>query len=288
MPRPEIERRVFVVGVPRSGTTLVQSLLAAHSRVTSFTESHLFARHFKLVTAASALLVRDPMPRVGEFLAENGLEATAAAERVRRAVPPAPFLPFRTRSVARQLLRLLDDMAGLRARSIWVEKTPRHLRFVPFLERLSEPVGRSRFVHVVRDGLEVVASLRTASRSWERAYDLDRCVERWNADVEFSLGRVGRPHDHFVVYEELTARPEAALGRLLAALDLEWEPEILESFADASARLITPRESWKGGAGRGLRPSATSGHALTDAERERATAALRRDLYSRVVESTAP
>ena len=44
-----IEQRIFVVGAPRSGTTLVQGLLAAHSSLTSFTESHFFSRHFKLV-----------------------------------------------------------------------------------------------------------------------------------------------------------------------------------------------------------------------------------------------
>ena len=45
-PSTQIESRILVVGVPRSGTTLVQSLLAAHSQVASWTESHLFARHF--------------------------------------------------------------------------------------------------------------------------------------------------------------------------------------------------------------------------------------------------
>ncbi len=42
-----IEGRIFVVGAPRSGTTLVQSLIASHSQVTSFTESHFFSRHFE-------------------------------------------------------------------------------------------------------------------------------------------------------------------------------------------------------------------------------------------------
>ena len=34
--------RVFLVGIMRSGTTLLQSLLAAHSRVTSFPETMFF------------------------------------------------------------------------------------------------------------------------------------------------------------------------------------------------------------------------------------------------------
>ena len=44
--RRQIGQRIFVVGVPRSGTTLLQSLLAGHSALTSFTESHFFDRHY--------------------------------------------------------------------------------------------------------------------------------------------------------------------------------------------------------------------------------------------------
>ena len=52
----KIERRIFIVGVPRSGTTLLQSLLAAHSELTSFTESHFFSRYFSLSLQTVALL----------------------------------------------------------------------------------------------------------------------------------------------------------------------------------------------------------------------------------------
>ena len=37
-----IQQRLFLVGCPRSGTTLLQSFLAAHSEIYSFPESHFF------------------------------------------------------------------------------------------------------------------------------------------------------------------------------------------------------------------------------------------------------
>ncbi|MGL4503377.1 MAG: sulfotransferase family protein, partial [Planktothrix sp.] len=37
-----IKNRIFLVGCPRSGTTLLQSLLAAHPQIASFPESHFF------------------------------------------------------------------------------------------------------------------------------------------------------------------------------------------------------------------------------------------------------
>ena len=285
---PRIDGRIFVVGVPRSGTTLVQSLLAAHGAVTSFTESHLFARHFTLLPLLpEALLTRDPTDRLREFLAENGEEppATAAWFDARRQAGPWSrlLLPLRTRPAARRLLRVFDELALRRGAAVWVEKTPRHLRYVPFLERLSGAEARLRFVHVIRDGLEVVASLNRASQRWERPYDLDACVRRWNADVGFALRRVGRPRDRFLFYEELTSRPEETLRRLFGELGLDWEPQILDRYAGASRRLVGREEAaWKAGIGRPIRPSATSGRELTEDQRRRVARALRRDLYERI------
>lgn len=291
MSRRNIDQRIFVVGVPRSGTTLVQSLLAAHSRVASFTESHFFSRHFKLLPLFStALLSRNPEPRLREFLVENDVVpgvASSLEQRVRRAVAPRILLPLHTRAVARQLLRALDDLAVLRGKSIWIEKTPRHLRYIPFLEHLRDGDGRLRFVHVIRDGLEVAASLHAASQGWERPYDLATCVARWNADVAFSLGRASAADDHFVFYEELTSRPEATLTRLLADLDLDWQPQIFARYAASSSRLITREETWKANIGHGIRPSATAERALSAQQRQRVRTALRHELYAQLRERTA-
>jgi hypothetical protein len=284
----DIERRIFVVGAPRSGTTLVQSLLAAHGAMTSFTEGHLFAAHFRLLPgSSSAVLLRDPAPRLRAFLAENDEKPSESAVQLaagnRSGERLRPLLALRTSSIARQLLRVLDELALRRGRTGWIEKTPRHLSYVPFLERLAGTGSGLRFVHVVRDGLEVVASLHRASQSWERSYDLESCVQRWNSDVAFSLRRVGSPRDRFVLYEELVAAPEETLERLCGGLGLDWQPEILERYAEVAGRLVTHREEgWKRNFGRPIRPSAVVEEALTETQRRWARRALRQSLYDRL------
>lgn len=291
MTRPTIDRRIFVVGVPRSGTTLVQSLLAAHSRVTSFTESHLFSRHFTLLAGGSrAMLVRDPGPRLLEFLGENEAGPVPgpviSPEDLARVSPPVLVRPLRTRAVARQLVQVFDNLAGLRSREIWVEKTCRHLRYAPYLDRLLGPTQRPHFVHVIRNGLEVVSSLHAASQHWERPYDVAECARRWNADVTFSLGRADAPNDHFVFYEDLTANPEDTLARLLSALGLSWEADLLAAYPTAARRLVTRAESWKGSVGREIRRSETSHRLLTSTERMQGARLLDGELYARVHERT--
>lgn len=289
-PSTKIDGRIFVVGVPRSGTTLVQSLLAAHSTTTSFTESHFFDKHLTLLPLTSRpILTRNPEPRLQEFLAENGEEPPESAlwfsGQGRASLRARVFLPFRTRQVTVRLLRVLDELALDRGKTRWIEKTPRHLRYTPFLDELSGPETPVSFVHVIRGGLEVVASLHQASQSWERPYDLEACVRRWNADVGFSLSRVGAPNDHFVFYEELTTAPEATTRRLFDVLGLAWEPEVLERYAGTSDRLVTSaEEAWKANVGRGIRPSATSGRVMTEEDRQHAVRTLRRDLYEELRE----
>jgi hypothetical protein len=277
-----IERRIFVVGAPRSGTTLVQSLLAAHSRTTSFTESHFFHIRFARLTLPPwAVATFDPAPRVREFLAENGEPPVPASEWFdagdRRWLHRQPMRALRTRQVATRLIEVIDQVTLRRGATVWVEKTPRHLRSVPFLERLGVP--EMHFVHVIRRGLEVVASLHRASQEWEKSYSVGACVRRWNRDVAFSLSRSRAAHDHFVFYEELTERPHAAVERLLSELGLDAEPEIFDRYGGEADRLVTDDEQWKNGVGRTIRRSESSTHSLSPDQRQRAATGLRHELY---------
>ena len=293
MSRTAIRKRIFVVGVPRSGTTLLQGLLAAHSETTSFTESHFFARHFSLLPGiSSAILTRDPEPRVHEFLDENNEPSVDAARwfsaKEHWSRRKRLLLPVYSRTAALQLLRTLDQLTLRRGVPNWIEKTPRHLRYAPFLERITHGGSRPHFVHVIRDGLEVVASLHEASQRWERPYDLETCVRRWNRDVAFSLSRIAAPRDHFVFYEELTSRPESVLGQLCKELGLAWEPDILERYGGTTDRLVTRQEPWKADVGRPIHQSARSEQTLSAEQRDRVRQWLRPDLHRRLRDGVQP
>ena len=282
------ERRIFVVGVPRSGTTLVQSLLAAHDEVASWIESHFFDRLFRLVPGlpSRALLVRDPEPEVRAFL--QAVDESWDDGDVRWA-ETLPGWRLRTPvlwsdGTARSLVEIYDDLAACQGCPTWVEKTPAHLRYVPFLERLlaDDPSADAvdlRFVHVIRDGLETVASLHAASKQWERAYGVDECVRRWNREVTLSLARAGSKRDVFVFYEELTSDPETATRKLFEEVGLVWQPDVLQRYGRAASAVTEDSESWKAETGRAIEPSSTSEWNLTDEQRRLAERGLRRDLY---------
>lgn len=292
MKGPIVERRIFVVGVPRSGTTLVQSLLAGHSQLTSFTESHFFSRHYRILPWLRwPLLMKDPSPRVQAFLRENHLSAATVAPWADPFTGDTPRPPWQLLrqgfAVGQQLLSLLDAMASARGQACWVEKTPKHLHYLPFLEELSVDGPRTHFVHVIRGGLETVASLHKASQEWPTPYGLATCVQRWNRDLARSLHRAQHPRagvttDHFLFYEDLTAHPETVLRRLLNELGLPWEHDILVRYAASSKGLITERETWKRMIDRPMKPSVTSDQTLDDAQRQWVDGRLRHGLLQQL------
>jgi hypothetical protein len=285
-PGSEVEGRIFLVGVPRSGTTLLQALLAAHPRVTSFTESHLFSRPFRRVPGLGLVLTSDPTHRLMEFLAENDASAAEVAPWF-GAPTPAELrsrlgLASHTKDVATRLVGVLDALGRQRGSPVWLEKTPRHLLAIDLLETVCDDGVPTRFVHLFRDGLQTVASLYAASQDWPETYDLEACIDRWNGDLERSLRYLDRPNHCFVCYETLTRDPEAVLRPLFTALELPWEASVLSEFGAVSDDLRTSDEAWKGDVNRAIRPSATADQVLGERQREQVLGRLRRESYDRL------
>ena len=150
--KPEVTKRVFLVGCPRSGTTIAQVMLAAHPEVLSFPETQFFKW--------AVGLRRRPQLRIG---LATGLERRAfhrcVEERLNRPdlkdrLPRQPLL-FRT--AVNAYVSVLDELTMDDGKAIWLEKTPLHVHFTDLIEKY---VSRAHFIHVVRRGSDVVASIR--------------------------------------------------------------------------------------------------------------------------------
>ena len=84
------------------------------------------------------------------------------------------------------VVQLLQPMVGgLQPGSeLFLEKTPSHVLFIPEIHAL---LPRARFVHVLRDARDTVASLLSASRTWGRAWAPRRAANAartWVTHVE--------------------------------------------------------------------------------------------------------
>jgi hypothetical protein len=243
-------KRVFLVGCPRSGTTLVQALVASHPDVVSFPETHFFRSLSPRSRVPRRLGLASPraLRRLGEFTVELG--RPELAERL------SPALTVR--GATRTFVRLLDGLAHEHQAETWLEKTPAHLHHIGRITRL---VSGARFVHVVRNGEDVVASLYQVTREypdvWGGPRSLDDCVDRWLRDVEITRRFTDHPHHLVVRYEEAVEQPERVLERLCRFLDLDFDEAILTNQQAAAAQVVLRSEPWKQRAR--LRPALLSG-----------------------------
>jgi hypothetical protein len=259
---PRIEARVFVIGCPRSGTTLLQSLLAAHPKIGSFPESQFFLtfagkpqRYRRMYGEHPSALADRARLAITEILLRLGI-APRSGELAPAFLASVPNADIDSLTASRLLgrrtsafVRLLDTVTAERGETIWVEKSPLHYGFVDVIERF---VPMSKFIHLNRSGIDVVASLRWASlqypdrKPWSSFANLDRCIGTWLAASRSALENAGRPNHHVAEYEELATEPEAALKSICDFIDVSYNPAMLTGYSEAAPGLVGD-EPWKEG-----------------------------------------
>ncbi|MCF8096052.1 MAG: sulfotransferase [Desulfobacteraceae bacterium] len=230
--------KFFIVGVGRSGTSLIQSMLAAHPRVsclpeTSFIRRMVFPGYLHSIfqrqgeKAASRALAQD------DYFARTGLDAS---KLVARAVSQGGLLDA---AVYREMLASYAD----KDRAWAGDKDPRAVEFLPLLAAVLPDV---HVIHVYRDPRDVLASKKKAA--WSKKDHVWKHV--FANRVQFKIGaRLGPKlfgkRYHEVCYEELLAAPEKVLSGLCTRMGFEYDHSML-SFGDAARKLVTDKEmSWK-------------------------------------------
>ncbi len=229
---------VFVVGLPRSGTTLMAVCLDRHPALDCGPETHLFA-HLATVDQ-SALLDPGRWPDTAtDFvcsLATDGVLVHDAAGIDRGRIHAA--LAARPPSVVAMLESLTVIQAGDAGKPRWIEKTPRHLAYLPLIRNLWPDAA---IIHMVRDPrARAVSMTRMPFGADSQVSNLldgmfrDRAT-RAAVDADPRLLRVR--------LEDLVADPARELGRVCDFLGEPWMPAMLEGSAATAA--IGANEWWK-------------------------------------------
>lgn len=230
---------VFVVGVGRSGTSLLQSMLAAHSQLSVPPET-AFLRRF----VAPRLLSRTHR-RGGPEAVESLLEKDERVERLGLDLSGAlRDMNWQTRHLDRAIYEsLMAAYATAAAKPRFGDKDPRLIEYLPVISC----VWPEAFViHVVRDPRDVVSSRLKADWAKQGPYWMHAFVYK----AQMKLGRqtgptLFGPRYVEVYYEALVGRTEAELRRLCAAVHLDFEEGML-SFQGSARRLVASSElQWK-------------------------------------------
>lgn len=221
----------FIVGCPRSGTTLLAACIDRHSQFAVTPETHYFPltyRHATWARKGSAILAAAE---------ENGRLADAEMNlpslRERFLTGPATH--------ARLLQLILEDYAAARQKPRPAEKTPDHLRFVRLILRW---YPNARVVCIQRDGRDVALSL---TRMKWASDDLTFNARRWCADTEMAMRFRKQFPDrfHWLRFEDLVRDPTTSLTAVMRFLGCEFEPRQIDE-QQPTAVVPAWELAWKG------------------------------------------
>lgn len=229
-------KRLFITGVARSGTTLLQSMLGSHSLIYTMPEMHLWDH----------ILYKQPYLQVFQTIGSENI--TKTIEKLQKSAPnikidhPGQF--YSKRKYTSWVLRSIDKIAQAQGKNIWLEKTPLNLYYTKLISSVDPDAV---FIHMLRDPLPNIASLFEAGRKHPEYFSqstIKECISRYVKEIRMSLSQLHRKNHTFIRYESLISNPVESLTRLCNRLNLPFENSLLD-FSDTARKIIETEESWK-------------------------------------------
>jgi hypothetical protein len=201
---------IFIVGCQRSGTSLLRRIFDSHPNIACPPESKFIEPLAELISKRRYLVGFSGM----------GYDRAEVA-----------------RAVGAFARSFFDAYAASQGKGRWADKTPNYVDRLPELLELFGP--EARFVHLIRHGMDVAASLSDERRHYpavdeqvaqaggDRAVGAARFWAIQNEKME--RFRDEAPGSSFVIrYEDLTADPEAALRPAFDFVGEQWDPSVID------------------------------------------------------------
>jgi hypothetical protein len=221
---------VFIVGCPRSGTTLLRRMVDAHPELAIIHETQWIPRWFerRIGVTPDGYATSELVDRLLEF--PRFTELKIGRERLEQLLGLNGQVPYST--FVTGIFDLYGEDQGKR---LVGEKSPGYVRRLPTLHALWPG---ARYVHLIRDGRDVCLSVL----NWKKADRVARHFEIWNEDRVATLAlwwewhvRLGRemgaslgPDLYSEIrYERLVTDPAGESAALCAFLALPYAESIV-------------------------------------------------------------
>ncbi|MCA9571479.1 MAG: sulfotransferase [Myxococcales bacterium] len=208
------ERMFFVLGAPRSGTTLLMRMLNVHPDIATRPEPHLLT----------------PLAHLGfdAYVDKAPYDPFQAAQSAKAFVADLPG----GEATYREALRAYTDtlyggMLEPTGKRFFLDKTPAYSLILPFLRSIYPDAV---FVVLTRHPFAIFSSFAASffDDDWEAAHAFNPVVERYVPALASFVRDPGVTRFHHVRYEDLVADPERELRAICAAASMPYLPEMID------------------------------------------------------------
>ena len=222
----------FIVGNPRSGTTLLRFILSSHSRI-YIPEETGFVPHL-------AHLANQPLDRRQVL---DLVEQIGKMNREWQGIVTDEQAFCKSLTFPTTLHDLLDVLYRVRiapqGAARWGDKGPSYVRWIPQLEQI---FPEALYIDVIRDGRDCTLS---ALKKWSADhwyYDTYYLMRTWQRNVEAgqqAAATLGPQRYLAIRYEELVGDPESTARKICDFLGETFEPAMLD-HTPLAKQLIAP------------------------------------------------
>lgn len=223
---------IFIIGVGRSGTSLLQSMLNSHSEISFIPETHFLRKY---VFTGNKTISSKSVPDFTQ-------ELNADKDYVRAKIKPEEIIKVGNNCLATYNL-LLEKYLTTKKKTLIGDKNPRNIDFIPQLKRF---FPKSKVIHIIRDPRDVVLSRTKAD--WSKHWPFNLHAYMYNTQIlrGMRLGKKLFDKNYLeVYYENLIENPEIELEKISSFLGVSFEKNMLD-FGSSAKELVDKSEmQWK-------------------------------------------
>jgi hypothetical protein len=221
---PAYKKPVFIVGMPRSGTTLIQGILCNTGEYFPIPETHFFIR--AAYGLPEEILSKNDRKRIRNSLLKKS--------RIKLDMALPEYLTSK-----KDIFEHIIDQFNPEGIPTFLEKTPRH---VFFYSKILEYYPDGKFICMIREPKNVVRSQLTNSPKENKS--VIRLSLLYNK-IAAAIVKIRYNRNVFLIrYEDLTAETEQILRHLCEFLDLAFDSKLVDNVA-APPGIVSAHEYWK-------------------------------------------
>jgi hypothetical protein len=189
----------FIIGVPRSGTTLLRLMLDSHSLLSIPPETQFLSAIVNIKSAS----VEQTIHAITHCARWNDFGMTEGVWR-----EPHP------QTSADAVRRFYGAYAAKQGKNQWGDKTPQYGRI---MQRIKTLLPETYFIHIIRDGRDAFVSWRQTH--WPTPVSAESGAKMWSSYIREARQQAAAVGDYCEVrYEDLVTNPEDSLSRVCSSI----------------------------------------------------------------------